>query len=327
MKLLITGGAGYIGSNIVETLATNFTSFDITVLDDGLRGGNLNALKNLKFPVKIWQKKLEELSANELVKFGFDIVIHSAANAYVGESYQKPHLYLGRNVLATSKLLAALDLSKTKKIIFSSTCAVYGTQSSKISEEANIAPESPYGWSKYICENLLESYAQRYGFSLIIFRYFNVAGASVDFKSGEKHNPETHLIPLLYEAAIKSEIVDIFGSDYITKDGTCEREYVHIKDIVVAHLNALEVKFNKKINHINLCTGNPFSVLEVVKTAEKVWNKTIHHRFNERRLGDAETLRGDFSNAKRLLDWEPTHSNLTEILNDYKGWRIRQHDI
>lgn len=323
MKILITGGTGYIGSNIIETIYEKYPDREVVIIDDNLRGHNTHLLLSLNPKPKLIIKRLEELKKDELADYGFDIVIHCGANAYVGESVEKPELYLKRNVLGTIKLLESLNLFETKKIIFSSTCAVYGSSENEITENTIVSPESPYGWSKYICENILINYALRHDLDLYVFRYFNVAGANPNFKSGERHSPETHLIPLLFNAATYNQQFNVFGNDYQTADGTCEREYVHVSDIVDAHIKAVDLQLSPSVKCINLCTGQPYSILNVISTAETVWNMPIKFTFQKRRKGDAEKLFGNYELANDLLGWKPSNSKLEQILKDYALWRSR----
>lgn len=327
MKFLISGGTGYIGSNIIASIYEKYHVDELVIIDDDSRGNNTKILLGMSPRPKLIIKKLEELKKDELASYDFDVIIHCGANAYVGESVELPHLYLERNVLGTIKLLEALNLEKIKKFIFSSTCAVYGSPRNEISENTMISPESPYGWSKFICENILEGYAQRFKFNLFIFRFFNVAGANPNFECGERHNPETHLIPSLFNAAMGNNEFIIFGNDYATKDGTCEREYVHVSDIVEAHMKAIDLQSSPTAKRINLCTGRPYSILQVIKAAEYIWKLPIKFKFCERRRGDAEKLLGNYHLANELLGWAPVNSQLEQILEDYAAWRIKINEI
>ena len=325
-KILVTGGCGYIGGNIVENIRLTHDDTDLTIIDDCERGNNGPNILSLNPPPTIIKKRLECLGQNELYDHKFDIVIHCAANAYVGESQKYPTKYLQRNVDATSKLLESLDLEYLNKFIFSSTCAVYGNSLNKINETSKLNPESPYGWSKAVCESLIESYAKTYNFKSTIFRFFNVAGANKAFSTGERHSPETHLVPLLYQSAKTGKKFKIFGMNYGTKDGTCEREYVHVNDIVEAHELVMSKPQLPNSTVINLCTGKPWSVLELVKRAEKCWGAKINYEYAAERPGDAESLIGDYEKAKLDLGWLPKNSNLDQILNDYHKWIVSNND-
>jgi UDP-glucose 4-epimerase len=324
MNILITGGTGYVGSSIAVEVLKAYPEYNITIIDDMIRGNNIEQLNYYNGKIDLIKKNLENLKQGELKSYNFDIVIHCAASAYVGESEKIPQLYLNRNTLATTQLLNSLNFETLKKFIFSSTCAVYGNHLGEITESISLNPTSPYGWSKLISENIIQAYAEKFDFSATIFRYFNVAGAIVENSTGERHFPETHLIPLIYDSWQKKQKISIFGGDYNTKDGTCAREYVHIFDIVKAHTLTIKNQNLQKVNIINLCTGSPVTNIEVLRAAETAWNCKLEYEIVARRPGDAESLYGVNNKAKELLGWLPKNSDINQILRDYKTWKEKE---
>jgi len=317
MNILVTGGAGYIGANLVFELLNNDIGHKITILDNLQNCKHNDVYLTDKFPkyLRVIRGEIEDID-NLLFDEYFDVVVHLGANAYVNESVEYPDKYLGKNLISTYAVADYCKRTRVKQVLFSSTCAVYGSCKLKINENSPTIPESPYGFSKLFSETILQK--KLCGVStLTIFRFFNVAGANTIFRGGEYHSNETHLIPVLFERVLSDSIVSIFGNDYNTHDGTCLREYVHVLDIVDAHKKAIEICAP---GIFNLGTSNPISNLEVLHEIEKVVKKTPNLQFSNRRPGDAESLYSDYSKAKLILNWVPLNSELHNIVLDYYNW-------
>lgn len=300
-RVLVTGGAGYIGSHVCRALAS--AGYTPIVFDD-FSTGHASAC--------LWGELIEGslLDASALAEaFSKEIhaVIHLAAKALVSESTQMPAAYFEHNVLGTQNLLEAMDQAKTDQIIFSSTCALYAPNESLLHEECLIDPQSPYGLSKWMAEEVI----RRSGHSHVIFRYFNAAGAAPSGEIGEDHNPETHLIPRAIQAKLAGEILPIYGTDWNTPDGTCVRDYIHVDDIAAAHLLALESNENLTLN---LGTGTGLSVRAIT---EAVGAKT---REEKRRTGDVAHLVCDTRRAKDKLGFIPKYSDLRHIIDTAYAW-------
>lgn len=314
-NILITGGAGYIGSILIYKLKINNAKIKITILDNLQNCDNTKHITS-KFP-DICVKKGEIEDINIIFPdVAFDIIIHLGANAYVGESINKPDKYFGKNVNATYEVAKYAQKTKPKHLLFSSTCAVYGSQNVELTETSRIIPDSPYGYSKIFSENILTD-AISQDTCLTIFRFFNIAGAIPEFSGGEHHTVETHLIPILVNKVINNEPISIFGSDYNTKDGTCVREYVHVVDIAEAHILAIN---NEVSGTFNLGTSNPISNLQVLQEVQKYLQKPAKFQFMDRRVGDAENLYSSYAQARLMLGWEPVNSNMQNIIKTYVSW-------
>ena len=316
--ILITGGAGYIGSHTNKRLENK--GFE-TVIFDNLSTGHRDFVK--------WGKLFEgDLSSvNDLNKvfsdYQIDAVIHFAASAYVGESMHSPQKYYFNNVVNTLNLLKTMRKYDCNKIIFSSSCATYGEPHTIPIDENHVQnPINPYGKSKFMIENILLDYSKAYDLKYISLRYFNAAGADFDLEIGEKHNPETHLIPLLLDVATgKSEKFKIFGSDYKTKDGTCIRDFIHVNDLAQAHLVSLESLLNNgKSNIFNLGTGVGFSIFDVIKTVEDITSSTISTEICDRRSGDPAILVASSHKINKELKWEPDFGDLNLIIQSAFNW-------
>lgn len=324
-NVLVTGGGGYIGSVVCQTLIERGHS--IVVLDD-LEEGHRSALP----PGGIFYQG--DLGDEALLKKIFDshsigAVLHLAARCLVGESVRDPEKYYYNNVSKGLGLLKTMRAFGIDKIVFSSTAAVYGEPLSIPIEEAHSTfPVNPYGHSKLIFEQILEGYAQAYGLKVVTFRYFNAAGA-VD-RLGEDHDPETHLIPLILRMALSEihetlaerfkEPLTVFGLDYPTPDGSCLRDYIHIQDLALAHVLALE-----KIDHLrqrifNLGNGQGFSVLDVIETARKITGREIPFQKGGRRPGDPAVLVASSDQARQILGWEPRYPELKDIIASAWKW-------
>ena len=320
-KVLVTGGAGYIGSHACKVLQQ---SGFIPVTFDNLVTGWRDAVKFGPFEQGDLLNKRDIDRVFE--KHSPVAVMHFAALSQVGESIQKPGLYWHNNVMGSLNLIQTAVEHDCMDFVFSSTCATYGEQDGVVLDEDSMQhPINAYGTSKRAVENILADYQATYGLNQVIFRYFNVAGADPEAEIGEFHQPETHLIPLILDAVNrKHEALTIFGTDYDTPDGTCIRDYVHVCDVVDAHvlgLNWLQEGRGSRI--FNLGTGDGFSVLEVVGHAEQVTKRPVPIREGARRLGDCTKLLSGSSRAVSELGWSATRSNMKQMITD--AWRWHQN--
>lgn len=320
-KILITGGAGYIGSHTAHLLSHH--GYELVMVDI-FHHGQQNPLPNIPcYHINIGDRQaLEKL----FQAHSFDAVMHFAAYIEVGESVKTPDRFYHNNVVNTHTLLAVMRKFSVNNIIFSSTCAIYGNPVQiPMSENHPIAPQSPYAKTKCTVEYMLQDYAAAYDFRYVALRYFNAAGADSENNLGEVHNPETHAIPLLLQAAKNNTPFTIFGTDYPTPDGTAIRDYVHVLDIAQAHVLALEyLKAGKPSAAFNLGTGSGCSVKELVAIAEKICNKTIPIALAPRRPGDVPILVAHAIKAKTILTWLPKHSNLATIMQSAWGWEQKR---
>ena len=320
-KVLVTGGAGYIGSHACKALQQ---SGFIPVTFDNLVTGWRDAVKFGPFEQGDLLNKRDIDRVFE--KHSPVAVMHFAALSQVGESIQKPGLYWHNNVMGSLNLIQTAVEHDCMDFVFSSTCATYGEQDGVVLDEDSMQhPINAYGTSKRAVENILADYQATYGLNQVIFRYFNVAGADPEAEIGEFHKPETHLIPLILDAVTgKRDALTIFGTDYDTPDGTCIRDYVHVCDLVEAHvlgLNWLQEGRGSRI--FNLGTGDGFSVLEVVQHAEQVTKRSVPIREGARRLGDCTRLLSGSSRAVSELGWSATRSNMKQMITD--AWRWHQN--
>ena len=260
-------------------------------------------------------------------KNNIDCVLHFAAFAYVGESVENPEKYYFNNVANTLNLLKAMRENNISKIIFGSTCATYGVpQKLPIDENHPQNPINPYGRTKLMIEQILRDYSAAYGLQFVALRYFNAAGASHFFDIGESHAPETHLLPLVLQTALKKrESFKVFGTDYDTADGSCIRDYIHVDDLAAAHILAMRyLAAGGESAAFNLGNGNGFSVLEVIKTAEKIVGEKIPCEIAARRAGDPAALVGSSEKAKEILKWRPQFFELKKILKSALRWHQNQ---
>lgn len=316
--ILVVGGAGYIGSHVNKVLHENGEE---TLVLDNLSYGHEEFVKWGKF-VK-GDLSNTELLTNIFEKYSIDAVMHFAAFAYVGESVEDPQKYYVNNLKNTLDLLAVMKEFNVNKFIFSSTCAVYGEpQKLPLSEDHPLNPMSPYGNSKLMVEKILEDYSQAYNLSYVSLRYFNAAGADPSSEIGEWHNPETHLIPLVLDAASgRRESVSIYGTNYPTPDGTCIRDYIHVLDLAQAHYKALKYLNEKNESQVfNLGNGNGFSVKEVIQTCQEVTGNRIKVIEDEPRPGDPPILVGSSKKALELLGWNPQWTDLHDIISTAWNW-------
>jgi UDP-glucose 4-epimerase len=317
MKLLVTGGAGYIGSIVATHLLE--ADHEVVVLDN-LRQGHREAVPSEAKLVVADLLDREVLEA--AIDDGFDAVLHFAALALVGESGTNPERYYRTNVTGTLNLLEAMHAADVRRLVFSSTCAVYGQPDEvPISETAPTRPENPYGRSKLAVDWMIGDFCQAHGLGAVSLRYFNVAGASHGL--GEDHAPETHLIPNILRAALGANPdVKIFGTDYPTRDGTAIRDYIHIDDLADAHLRALEGTRAGEHRIFNLGNGNGFSVREVIEASQRVTGVEVNAREAERRPGDPPMLVAAADKIRSELGWKPRKPELEEMVGD--AWAFAQ---
>jgi UDP-glucose 4-epimerase len=320
MKILVVGGAGYIGSHMVKMLLDG--GHDVTVLDN-LSTGHRDAVLGGDFILGDLADRglLDNLFRSQR----FDGVMHFAAFIQVAESVREPDKYFRNNFHNTVNLLDAMIAHDANHIIFSSTAAIFGEPEYVPLDESHPQhPVNPYGLSKRMVEQALADYDRSYGLKSAALRYFNAAGADPSGLLGERHDPETHLIPLVLEAANgRRAAVDIFGTDYDTPDGTCIRDYIHVVDLCQAHLLALTcLQREHKSAAYNLGNGNGFSVQEVVETARAVTSKPIKTIISPRRAGDPARLIADATRAHQILEWSPRYADLATIIEH--AWRWEQ---
>jgi UDP-glucose 4-epimerase len=318
-KILVTGGAGYIGSNSARLLARR--GFDVLVVDD-LSRGHAHNVSDIPFS----QLNISDTPAlvDLLAREKTDAVIHFAAYIAVGESTQSPELYFSNNVGGTISLLGAMAQAKVKRLVFSSTAAVYGLpQIVPIPEESPFAPVNPYGETKVMIETILGWLDQYSGLRSIALRYFNACGSDPESDLGEEHDPETHLIPLLFKAVITGNPITLFGDDYDTPDGTCIRDYIHVMDLAAAHVLAAEnLLAGGGSNAFNVGTGSGHSVLEVVRAVEEVTGRRVPYKMGPRRAGDPPKLVANSEKLKVALGWQPKFPELRDIVAT--AWQFEQ---
>ena len=324
MKLLIPGGAGYIGSHMVRYAKEH--GHEVVVLDD-FSTGHKWAVKDCEIlRVNLLdQEKLAQLLKSRY----FDGVIHFAAKSLVGESVKKPDLYYRSNVVGTLNLVNEMLKNDVNNLVFSSTAAIFGNPlTKKIAEDHPTNPITPYGQSKLMVENMLQDICSANDFNATCLRYFNAAGAHVSGEIGEAHDPETHLIPNILNAAISNQSsLKVFGDDYPTPDGTCVRDYVHVTDLAQAHLLGLEYMQNKKgFSAFNLGNGDGFSVLEVIRSCQGATNLPIKYQIDRRRTGDPASLVADSRKAKELLGWDVKFGYLDNIVFTALDWHKNYKD-
>ncbi len=317
MNVLITGGAGYIGSHVNKELHRK--GFKTIVIDNLINGHKEFVKWGDFFEVDLLDKNAVE-KIFKSVKI--DAVMHFAAFAYVGESVKEPKKYYINNVVGTLNLLEVMLRAGVDKFIFSSTCAVYGNpEYVPIDEDHPKNPINPYGKSKLSVEYILEDFSKAYGLKYVSLRYFNAAGADPEAEIGEWHEPETHLIPNILDAAIGvKSYVEVFGVDYDTHDGTCIRDFIHVKDLAEAHIKALMyILEGGESSALNLGTGTGHSVREIVNLVEKITGKRIRVKESPRRPGDPPVLVANPSKASRLLNWKAEYG-IEDIIRTAWKW-------
>jgi UDP-glucose-4-epimerase GalE len=316
LAVLVVGGAGYIGSHAAHVLRRR--GYEVIIYDNLSTG-----YRELAEGFELIVGDIDDSAKLAPILRRCDAVMHFAAHAYVGESVQNPKKYFHNNVNAALGLLDAVLESRVRNFIFSSTCAVYGNPVKvPIAEDNPREPLNPYGATKVAFENALEAYSRAYGLKYVAFRYFNAAGADETANLGEKHDPETHLIPLIFQAIQgKRAALEIFGDDYPTRDGTCIRDYIHVTDLAEAHVLGLEYLSKSDSCAMNLGTGSGQSVREVVAAVERVTGHKVPTHIGPRRAGDPAELVADPSLARKLLGWEAKR-DLDQIIST--AWRWQQ---
>jgi UDP-glucose 4-epimerase len=318
VKILVVGGAGYIGSHAVKKLSQR--GYSVVVLDD-LSTGFSNAIISGQLVLGSMADK--NILKKILREHKISAVMNFASFINVGESVTHPEKYYLNNVSATLNLLTELREGGIDKMIFSSSAAVYGNPvGERISENHPTLPINPYGQSKLLIEKVLSDYDLAYKFKSIRFRYFNAAGADPDGLLGERHYPETHLIPLVLQTALgRRKKIDLYGTDYDTPDGTCIRDYIHVDDLCEAHVLGLE-KLLEGSNSAtyNLGNENGYSVKEVLTAAESITGKAIKKEFQKRRTGDPSQLIANSTKAKKELGWQPKYESIEKIISDAWTW-------
>jgi len=323
LRLLVVGGAGYIGSHMVKQLA--LAGCNVTTLDS-LVNGHRDAVLHGDF---VHADLADKDALTQLFKHQqFDAVLHFASFIQVGESVQKPALYYENNVTNTLNLLNAMNNAGVRRFIFSSTAATFGEpQYTPIDEQHPQSPINPYGRSKLMIEQILNDYDNAYGLKSVCLRYFNAAGADPDGQLGERHNPETHLIPLVLQAASgRKPFISVFGRDYDTPDGTCIRDYIHISDLCEAHWLSLQSLLKgANSQQYNLGNGHGFSVQEVIDSARRVTGRHIEVVDAPRREGDPARLVADSKSARLNLGWSPRFSDLDVMVKHAWNWEQNQH--
>lgn len=322
MAVLVLGGAGYIGSHINKRLHKEGYE---TIVFDNLVYGHREAVRWGDFV----QGDLENQEELERVfcDYRIEAVFHFAAYAYVGESMEEPEKYYLNNVANTLKLLSVMRKYGCSKIIFSSTCATYGEPDRvPITEDMKQRPINPYGRTKLMIEKILEDYGRAYGLKYVILRYFNAAGADPEGEIGESHNPETHIIPLVLEAANgEREDIKVFGTDYDTPDGSCIRDYIHVEDLAAAHLLALHyLEQGKQSDCFNLGNASGTSVLEVIESVRRVTGRVFQVVEAGRRAGDPARLVGSSRKAQELLGWKPVYGEIDTIVKHTWKWHLKR---
>lgn len=325
MRILVLGGAGYIGSHTVYELVD--AGYEVIVIDNLLTGFKEAVHPQAKFYEGDIRDKI--FLDNILSKEKIDGVIHFAASSQVGESMKNPLKYYNNNLCGTEVLLESMVEHGIDKIVFSSTAATYGEpESIPILETARTLPTNCYGETKLSMEKMFKWISKAHNLRYVSLRYFNACGAHPNGKIGEAHNPETHLIPLVLQVPNgKREYISVFGNDYDTKDGTCVRDYIHVNDLAQAHILAMEyLSKGGESNIFNLGNGVGFTVKEVIETARKVTNHTIPIIEEERRAGDPSVLIASSEKARKVLGWKPQYADLETIISTAWKWHVNHPD-
>ncbi len=319
MRILVTGGAGYVGSHCLRSLLA--AAHKVVVYDNLSRGHRAAVPAGLLVEGDLCdEQKLSQLLRDRQI----EAVMHFAALALVGESVEQPELYYRNNVLGSFHLLEAMRQTGVRKIVVSSTTATYGTpEKMPIAESTPQQPINPYGFSKLVVEHILDDYATAHGFGFAALRYFNAAGAAPDGSIGEDHTPESHLIPIVLQVALgQRPAITVLGEDYPTPDGTCIRDYVHVDDLASAHMAALaRIEPGKSIK-VNLGTGRGHSVKQVIDACRKITGHKIPTVSGPRRPGDPPELVADSRLARQLLNWTPQYETIESIVET--AWRWHQ---
>lgn len=321
-RILVVGGAGYIGSHMVKMLCQ--AGCEVTIFDN-LSTGYRDAVVGGRFVLGDLanRNQLDEL----LKTHRFDGVMHFASYIQVGESMRDPSKYYRNNVTHTQNLLDAMIANRVRYFIFSSTAAIFGEpQQLPIPETHPKQPINPYGRSKWMVEQMLMDYDTAYDLKSTCLRYFNAAGADPEGEIGERHDPETHLIPLILQAVSgRRSAVTVFGTDYDTPDGTCIRDYIHVNDLCEVHSLALQRLWDTEQSTVyNLGNGSGFSVRQVIDTAAQVTGRQVPVEYGDRRIGDPARLVADATQAQQALQWRPRYGDLATIVEHAWGWERKQ---
>jgi len=325
MTILVLGGAGYIGSHAVDQLINQ--EYKVAVIDNLLTGHKAAVHPKAHF----YQGDIRDKAfvSEVFTKEDIEGVIHFAASSLVGESVENPLKYFNNNVSGTEIVLEVMQEFNVKNIVFSSTAATYGEpEENPITEDTPANPKNPYGESKLMMEKMMRWCDEAYGIKFVALRYFNVAGAKKDASIGEDHRPETHLIPIILEVALgQRDQLAIFGDDYDTADGTCVRDYVHVEDLIAAHILALEyLRAGNPSNIFNLGSNSGYSVKQMLEAAREVTNKQIPAKVAPRRAGDPATLVAASDKAKRILGWQPQYTSVKKIIETAWNWHVNHTD-
>lgn len=317
LRVLVTGGAGFIGAHACKALAD---AGALPVAFDNLSTGHADAVR--WGPIVRGDVRDRDALLSAMRQFGIDTIMHFAASAYVGESVTDPALYYDNNVGGMTALLDAARAASVGQVVFSSSCATYGVPNLlPVHETTPQRPINPYGRTKLICEQMLADFGAAYGIRHVALRYFNAAGADPAGQIHERHEPETHLLPLALRAAAGGKPLHVFGNDYETPDGTCIRDYVHVSDLARAHMLALlYLASGQRSVAVNLGSGRGHSVLEVCAAIERVTGRAVPLRFSPRRAGDPPVLSADPSLAARLLGFRTELSDLDTIIAHAAPW-------
>lgn len=322
MKILVTGGAGYIGSFMIRRLLSD--GHDVVVIDS-LERGRINAISE-KVTFEKGNLTDKKFLDDVFTRHDIEGVFHFAAYISVPESVKEPGKYYENNLIATINLLNVMHEHACNTFIFSSTAAVYGTpRVSPIPEDHEKNPESPYGQTKLMIEHMLPYYHTAYGMNFTVLRYFNASGAALDGSHGEAHHPETHMIPCAIQAILNKKTFTLYGTDYETPDGTCVRDYIHVLDLVEAHVLAFARLQKENGGFIyNVGTGSGFSNRQVVEEIKKVSGKEVEVIEAERRPGDPSILVANATKIREELGFEPKYSDLTTIVSSAWKWHSSQ---
>lgn len=321
MSILVLGGAGYIGSHAVDQLINK--GYKVVVIDNLLTGHRAAVHQEAVFYEGDIRDK--DFVTSVFEKESIEGVIHFAASSLVGESVEKPLKYFNNNVHGMQIVLEVMEAFDVKNIVFSSTAATYGEPDvSPIVETTPTNPKNPYGESKLMMEKMMKWCDGAYGMKYVALRYFNVAGAKRDASIGEDHTPETHLVPIILQVALgQRDALAIFGDDYDTPDGTCIRDYVHVEDLIAAHILALEyLKAGNESNVFNLGSNNGYSVKEMLDAAREVTGKEIPANVAPRRAGDPASLVASSAKASEVLGWKPEYTDVKKIIETAWSWHV-----
>lgn len=319
MNVLVTGGAGYIGSHCVKQLKEDGNY--VVVLDNLFRGHIQAVPANVPFE-KVDLRNTEKV-AEVLAKHNIEAVYHFAAHAFVGESVGDPLMYYDNNTWGTTSLLIAMKQVGVNRLVFSSTCATYGQpESMPIVETMAQDPINPYGRSKLLVEHILKDYAaSNPKFAFTALRYFNVCGCAADGSIGEDHDPETHIIPVVLNTVLGiNEKVTVFGTDYPTADGTCVRDYIHVEDLISAHMLCMAQLQDGQQNFFNLGIGNGYSVKQIIDACKRVTSADIPVEYGPRRAGDPAELYANATKLRNATGWTPKYTNLDDIVATAWNW-------